>query len=352
MQIKSRKLSFGIIGTGAITELGYLPAFREMPDLEIAWVVDLNKNRALSMAEQYSIPNYTDNYRDLFGKVDAVIVATPPDTHAQITIDCLNSGLHVLCEKPLATSSNEAMRMVEISKQKKKHLAIGMVRREAWSAQLLKKLMEKNFIGEIQGFDIEEGFEFNWPLQTGYMFVERKAGGVITDNGSHLIDLILWLLGSRNASVSKCLDDNYGGVESNAIIELIVHKDSEEIKGKIELSFTRRLRNTIKIYGEKGCLEAETVGSDRVYFYPGNDSTKPIIMTEETFQKRKRHDDFTSQLSKFSHSILSDSIRYAPAEDAVKVLSLIEECYRKRSLITNSWETKHLERYFQVTFDE
>ena len=81
---------------------------------------------------------------EVFEEVDAVVVATPPSSHASISIDCLNHGLHVLCEKPLATSVEEAKEVVAASKRTQAHLAGGMGRRVHWSSQLLKKLIEKD----------------------------------------------------------------------------------------------------------------------------------------------------------------------------------------------------------------
>ncbi len=117
MNHSSEPIRLGIIGCGAITETRYLPAVRLLSNLVLTHVVDLDLERAESVAKHFDIPNFVDDYREIFGQVDAVVVATPPNSHAQISIDCLDNNLHVLCEKPLASSVEEAKQMIAASRR-------------------------------------------------------------------------------------------------------------------------------------------------------------------------------------------------------------------------------------------
>ena len=159
MQMKSskEKLKIAIIGSGAITEKGYLPGAELVSSLRVTHVVDLDIERVKDLARRFRVPNYATKYQEIIKEVDAVVVATPPSSHASISIDCLNHELHVLCEKPLATSVQEAEEVVAASKRTQAHLAVGMVRRVHWSSKVLKKLIESGVLGDIHGFDVEEG---------------------------------------------------------------------------------------------------------------------------------------------------------------------------------------------------
>lgn len=340
------KVRLAIIGSGAIAEEGYLPAAAMVSNTDVTYVIDLDSERAREVANRFKISNFETDYREIFGKVDAVVVATPPGSHAKITIDCLNHGLHVLCEKPLATSVEEAKEMVATSARMSTHLAVGMIRRLSWSSQLLKKLVQTGVLGKIDHFDLEEGWEFNWPLRTGHIFQGSNSRGVVADTGPHLFDLILWILGSQQAQVVSCYDDNWGRVEANAAIEMSVEQSSGKIPGKIELSFTRVLRNTIRIYGETGCLEASTVGANEVYFYPFGENEEPIILTSQNARPKKKNEDFVIQLSNFSDSIINNLKKYVPADEAITAMSLIEECYRSRKPTGQAWDIMHLESFF------
>jgi len=341
-----KEIKIGIIGSGAITEKGYLPATPMVPNLTVNHLVDLDLERARDLALRFLIPNFVSDYRGLLGEVDAVVVATPPHTHMQISIDCMHQGLHVLCEKPLAPSVSEAEEMIAVSRMTGSHLAVGMVRRLSPTFQLLKRVLETDILGEIQGFDLEEGSQFNWPLRTGHLFQDKISGGVLADTGPHVLDLLLWLFESEFFNLVNYSVARWGGVEANALIELEIALGSRKIIGTIDLSFNRRLRNTLRIYGEKAWLEAPTMGGSEIKFYHGNHETDPMILKLEGVESRKFFEDFVLQLSNFADSVINNSTNYVEAHEALPTLSLIEECRRSRKLIAHPWEIKHLESFF------
>jgi predicted dehydrogenase len=135
-------------------------------------------------------------------------------------------------------------------------------------------------------------------------------------------------------------------------VELEVETSAQGVMGKIELSFTRNLRNSMRFYGEKGCLEAATVGANEVYFSASGDNGSPIILNPQNAKPRKRYDDFVTQLSTFANSINNNSKDYVQADEAIKSMAIIEECYRKRTLAAQPWEKKHLESFFENTRDK
>jgi predicted dehydrogenase len=346
MKPSKEKLRLAIIGSGAIAEKGYLPGAELVPSLAVTHVVDLDSERAKDVATRFQVPNSVTNYQEVFEEVEAVVVATPPSSHASISIDCLNHGLHVLCEKPLATSVEEAKEVVAASKRTQAHLAVGMVRRVHWSSQLLKKLIETGVLGDIHRFDVEEGWEFSWPLRTGHIFQDYNSGGVISDTGPHLIDLLLWITGSQSAEIIGCWDDNWGGVAANAVVEIAIETSSRRAEGKIELSFTRRLRNTLRLYGDTGCLEAPTVGGDELLFYPGNEHAEPMVLKPQNAIPRKWHEQFTTQLANFADSIIDGTKRYVSADEALTTMTLIRQCHSLRKPTAQPWEIVHLESFF------
>jgi UDP-N-acetylglucosamine 3-dehydrogenase len=347
MITSSQKIKLAIIGCGAVTQERYLPAANLVPNLTLTHVVDLDIERVRDVANRFQIPNCVDDYRAVFAKVDAVIVATPPSSHAKISIDCLRQGLHVLCEKPLATSVEEVQAMITASQQAHTHLAVGMIRRLSWSSQLLKRLLQIGMLGDICRFDVEEGGEFNWPLRTGHIFQDSNSGGVLADAGSHIFDLVLWSLGSQRAQLVRCRDDNWGGVEANVTVDLTVEWHSRPVPGRIELSFTRSLRNTLRIYGEKGCLEVPTRGSPGVLFYPDDENVEPVILKLPDARPRRRVGEFAVQLANFADSIINNSKKYATADEVLTTMSIIEQCRRSRERMVQSWEMKHLESFFE-----
>jgi predicted dehydrogenase len=347
----SKPIRLAIIGCGAITEKGYLPAVQLLSNIDLTHIVDLNLERAERVAKQFNIPNSIEDYRLLYGKVNAVVVATPPNSHAPISVDCLKHGLHVLCEKPLAPTVREAEEMIAVSRKTGSHLVVGMNRRLSWSSALLKKLIDKNFLGNIQRFDFEEGSQFSWPLRTPHLFQHREFGGVLADTAFHLFDLIFWILGSQRSQLIRYRDDGWSGVEANAIVELALKLGSRQVSGRIELSFTRKLRNTIKIYGERGYLEAPVSGGSEVKYYPENQEVDPVIMKSEGARSMSLYEELAIQLSNFANSIINNSQDYVAAHEVIATLSLIEKCRYSRELMVHPWEMKYLDSFFRTHKD-
>ncbi|MFX0201265.1 MAG: Gfo/Idh/MocA family protein, partial [Candidatus Hodarchaeota archaeon] len=101
-----------LIGCGRISQI-YLQAMASIPECRLKGVADIRKEAALSIADQNGCRAYTDYQQVLQGNhIDAVIICTPPNTHAEIATFFLENGVHVLCEKPFALASEEAGLMV------------------------------------------------------------------------------------------------------------------------------------------------------------------------------------------------------------------------------------------------
>ena len=100
-------------------------------------------------------------------------------------------------------------------------------------------------------------------------------------------------------------------------------------------------------FGERGCLEAETVGAKEVYFYPSGQNDEPLILRPRNQGLRKRNEEFGLQLSNFADSIINGSRKYVLAEEAITTMSVVEKCYGARRLLVQPWEMKHLEPFFE-----
>ena len=347
MKNHQNKVRIAIIGAGAITEKGYLPAAMDISQLEVTCVVDLNLARAKEMALHFQVPLALRDYHELFGEVDAVVVATPPSFHPEISMDFMNAGISVLCEKPLAPTLAEARELVETSKKTGIHLAVAMNRRLSQSAQILKQLVNDDLLGEITSFDAAEGYEYNWPLRTGHVFLNPDHRGIISDIGIHLFDLLLWLFDHSRARIKKCEDDNWGGIEANSVIDLELMMSNRTISGHVEFSWTRMLHNSIRIYGENGMLEASIGGGQNVKYYPKGGAASGLTISKTDVDPPITNYEFVQQLLNFTYSIIHNHVKYVPADQALAPMTMIEDCYSLRKTNPKSWEKKGLESFFR-----
>src|SRR5262245_58479512 len=109
-----KPLRIGIVGCGAVTRTCHLPFMRRVPNLEVPILCDTLERNAVLTQKQFGLnARITTRVEDLKGQVDAVLVAVPPRFHAALTIQLLEMGMDVLCEKPLAATSADAQHMVD-----------------------------------------------------------------------------------------------------------------------------------------------------------------------------------------------------------------------------------------------
>lgn len=189
------KLKVGIIGTGNIS-ISHIEAYRKNPNVELYALCDINEKRLKEVAEKYGVERtFTDMNEMLkLKELDAVSVCTWNSAHAPCTIAALNAGKHVLCEKPMATSTQEALAMKEAAERNGKLLMIGFVRRFGNDCAIVKDFINADYFGDIYyskaTYLRRNGCPGGWFGEKA-----RSAGGPLIDLGVHVIDLVRYLLG-------------------------------------------------------------------------------------------------------------------------------------------------------------
>jgi len=144
------KLRVGLVGAGSIAQF-HVQSYAKNPDVEIVGVADLKLDRAQAMAAAYGIPDTFGNHHDLLAMegLDAISVCTWNNSHAEISIDALNAGKDVLCEKPLSRTVAEALDVQKAVGATGRVLEVGYVRRYGLNTQILKKFVDSGDLGDI-----------------------------------------------------------------------------------------------------------------------------------------------------------------------------------------------------------
>ncbi len=193
-----RIVKVGIIGCGGIANGKHMPSLKNVPNVQMVAFCDLIEERAIKAREEYGTPDakvYTD-YKELLKdpEIEVVHVLTPNREHAECTIDALHAGKHVMCEKPMAKTAADAMRMVEAAKETGKKLTIGYQHRQKASAQYAKEYIEQGNLGDIyyvNTYAIRRRGTPNWGV---FLNEEEQGGGPIIDILTHSLDLTLYLM--------------------------------------------------------------------------------------------------------------------------------------------------------------
>jgi len=321
-----KPLRFGLIGAGAIAQQAYLPVFKEFNIGQLTCLVDTDADRALASAKDFNLSYVGKDLEAIFDYVDAVIVAVPNYLHFPISKTCLEAGKHVLCEKPMTINVRECEELIFLANKHSLKLSVAHVRRFYPAVEKIKEIINSKKLGDIESFDFEEGTVFSWPTVSGFFFDKEKAGGgVLMDIGFHLLDLLLWWLPYEIVHVDY-EDDNLGGVEAFAKIEIGFAND---ITGRVKLSRLSVLKNFYTIYFEKGIVKWDPLSARRIYIEKFQESSKTI--------KIKKGNSVKDMLYNFIYSIQNDQRLLVGGEDGLRVIQLIERCYNSRKVLPLEW---------------
>jgi len=175
------KVRAGVIGVGHMGQY-HVGAYMEIPYVEVVGVADVDKDRVEAVSRQYDVQGFTD-YRELLPLVDVVTVAVPTSKHFQVTRDALEAGVHVLVEKPIAPTMEEARELFRLAKEKGLALHVGHVERYNGAVQELMKIVTRPLLVEARRLG---------------PFVKRvQDDGVVLDLMIHDIDIVLGLVKSE-----------------------------------------------------------------------------------------------------------------------------------------------------------
>ena len=208
-----RRLRVGIIGTGGIAN-AHIQSYLRMPDVDLVAGADLIPGKADEFFKRYGVEGvrtYT-NHKEMLEKeeLDAVSVCTYNRTHAECTIDALNKGLHVLLEKPMCVTTEEAVEICRAEKKSGKILSIGFQPRFDANMQMIKKIVQSGALGEVYYIQTGGGRRRGIPNST---FIEEKTAGIgaLGDIGCYSLDMVLNAIGyPKPLTVSGYKSDFFG----------------------------------------------------------------------------------------------------------------------------------------------
>jgi predicted dehydrogenase len=319
-----------VIGCGAIARLMHLPGLARHPDvIPHLILVDRDAQRSRALAEEFGVPRTAEDYADVLGDVDGVIVTVPHRLHYGISMDCLRAKRHVLCEKPMAESPREAREMVAAANAAGVALGANHILRLYPVSQKIAQLVREGAIGKLRRITFAWGEKFDWPAASGFYFGQGGAAhGVLADKGPHLLDLICWWLGGKPNVISS-RDDSFGGGE--AMISLVLERDGCTVDG--EFSFLTRYENAYVLEGDAGRIEAS------LYDF------QTLTLTSSAGSRKIKLDTPTRNLSEFGNVMIDNFLAVVrgaeqplvAGADVLDSIELIDECYARRTRYDMPW---------------
>lgn len=293
-------VNIGVIGTSWWSELAFLPVLHQHPRANLIAVCGRNQDRAREMAETFRIPQVYADYRKMIqlANLDAIVIATPDDTHYEMTMVALDAGLHILCEKPIALNADHAFEMLN------KAQAIGVKHMVMYThhwlpnIQRVKQLLDDNYIGGVYHAT------FNWfagyARGSDYMwrFDADRATGILGDLGSHLIQMAIWLLGDVTAvtgqldfDVSRKGIDNPANDTSHIILEFESGVHAQFLMTATAHVIDSPMQVQVGLYGQKGTIQTE--------WFPANTPIETVVTAQQSNSDNRVNETESLQIPDF-----------------------------------------------------
>jgi len=319
-----------LIGTGAIADLVYLPLLAGNPGWRpLVSCVDRNAGLLQAAAARHGVVAGGTNYRPLLADAGVAIIATPPRSHFPIAKECLEAGLHVILEKPLTDTEAEAVELVALAKRSRRMLMVNNTRRLFQSYAEIHRILSTGELGGLLEINYSEGGAFAWPTASGFYFDVKQGGrGVISDRGSHVLDLFCWWAGN-GIELLECRTDADGGVEGFCDVRLGLPRG----EARMRLSWHNKLSNRVELRCERGRIATGIYDFREVtVIVDGRAETRRLPAEERAFE-----DYGLSFARRAVKAALEGGTPPVNGEDVMHSLALIDACYARAQRLDFPW---------------
>ena len=316
----------GLVGVGGIA-LTHLDAIQAVSTARLAALVEPREDVAAPISADLHVPLFA-SHRDpeLLSLVDAVVICTPPNLHAEISEHFIVEGKHVLCEKPLAVERHQAGRMAELAETHDRVLMMASKFRFVGDIIRAKEIIESGVLGRVVSYENS----FSGKVDMAGRWNSRReisGGGVIMDNGPHSVDIARYLFGPIeriHALAAPPLQDI--DVEDTARLQFLTQGG---VFGVADLSWTmNKMSETyVRVYGTEGVLLVGWQGSR--YRLAADSDWTPFG------SGYLKVEALSGQLRNFIEVIEGSATPHITIDDALASVEAIEAA--NRSLRNNTW---------------
>ena len=337
------KIKWGIIGCGDVADHKIGPAFNRVKDSELVAVMRRNAEKAKDFARRHKVPKYYSDVDALLrdDEINAVYIATPHYLHAEHTVKAAEYGKHVLCEKPMAITIQECQKMINACETNKVKLMIAYYQRLQPAHQKIRELISQGTIGKIIMCKAQTGI---WRYPAGWFGKkELSGGGVLMEVGTHIIDLLRFLLGEI-VEVSAYTDALVFEYSVDDISSLIIRFEGG-MHGLMNFSCALpNVGNTIEICGTKGRI------SWPIFVWQDGLTVKVYYIDNKVQEYRYETDKVSQRVPMIKHFVECVNMNTQPSiggmeglKDQQVVLSAYESSKTKRVVgVSNAQERRKM----------
>lgn len=319
-----KSVRVGVIGCGYWGP-NLIRNFNELPEASVVAVADFRADRLEMIRNAYPHVAVTDDYRMLFSmNLDAVVIATPPNTHFPLAQECMQNGLHVLIEKPMTLNSQDAQALIDLSEAKGVTLMVGHTFEYNPAVRMLKEIIDSGELGSIFYLDAVR-------VNLG-MF--QKNLDVLWDLAPHDISILLYLLEFDPISVSaQGMSCVLNGICDLAYLNLVF---PENVLAHVHVSWLDPCKmRRVTVVGSKKMVVYDDVDDHKIKIYDKGIDTTPYSDAYLDFKLSYREGNiiipnvhFTEPLKleceHFVECILTGATPHSNGVDGLRVVRILE----------------------------
>jgi predicted dehydrogenase len=329
------KLRIGLLGTGIVVRDFHLPALQNNPGAEIVAAGNLHPESLERLARSFDIPRTYTNFEDMAADpdIDAVVNALPNYLHAPVTIQMLEAGKHVLCEKPMAMSVAEGQHMTEAAQRAGRKLMIAHMWRFDREILWLRDLVAGGRLGKVFKAKSHAIWLYEGPPPQSW-FVQPKfaGGGALADMGIHSIDTLRFVLGgARPTKVFANVGTHFRDIGLDDTATVLLEFDGG-IAALIEAGwyhlYADGLEGYTQVYGTQGYARA--LPSELHTHVEGVWS-----VTHPRMPARKQQCDmpmYQAQMDYFIDCVLNDRQPTPSGQDGLWAMRVLEAAYHSAEI--------------------
>ena len=337
-----RKIKWGVIGCGGIADRKTIPGMMEANNVELVSVMDANLEVANKVKEKYGAKYAFNNYEDILAQdeIEAVYIASPVFFHKEQAIKAAKAKKHILLEKPMALSVEDAIEIKKACDENGVKLSIGFLMRFHGYHQKIKEIISEGKIGEIVSM---RGQFTCWYPDIEGAWRQTKAlsgGGALVDMGIHVIDLLQYVSGLKAVEVvayNQTQTFNYEVDDSSGVIMKMDNGSIAYVDSNFNIPDAASVAK-FEIYGTKGSIVASgtlaqaEVGdvtvlmSDDSLEYDANQTRDEIVPI--SLKGTPLGNMYTKEVEQFGDSIINDTEVPVSAESAILDQKVVEAAYK------------------------
>lgn len=329
-QPTERRLRFAIVGLGRISMNCFMPAIKVSSSSEITALVSGSPEKARRLAAQYGVPEssiYTyeqfDRIRENAG-IDAVYIALPNGMHAEYTIRAARAGKHILCEKPMATTVEDARAMISACKMARRKLMIGYRCQLNPTTLHVKQIIQSGQLGTIHSIESANGF--NTPPGEWRLNRKLAGGGPLMDVGIYSLNACRFLLDEEPSHVSafSSVIDHDGRFDQVEETIAWTMKFPAGTLATCSTSYGTDMEGFYRIYGSKGVITVQPAFSYDGIHMVGQIGDAPL----DDLDKASFPDEFIREADHFSRCVLEDREPGPSGEEGLRDMEWMTKIYQ------------------------